>query len=95
MEAICSSETSTDLHGLHGVASQRIELFTDTAVRTSNAAENLSVSNILQWSANIFQDNFFLYNLFIFLYKYTVSKIITRVSHKYKMLLSVIRSTDV
>jgi hypothetical protein len=35
MEAICSSETSVD-NGIHGVISQKMELFITTAVRTSN-----------------------------------------------------------
>jgi hypothetical protein len=36
MEAKCSSETSFHFNGLHGVTSQKIELFTTTVVRTSN-----------------------------------------------------------
>jgi hypothetical protein len=36
MEAKCSSETSVDLKILHGVVSQKIELFIIIAVRTSN-----------------------------------------------------------
>jgi hypothetical protein len=37
MEAICSSETSVDVNGLHGVISQKIVLFITTAVRTSHS----------------------------------------------------------
>jgi hypothetical protein len=35
MEAICSSETSVALMGLHGIISRKIELFITTTVRTS------------------------------------------------------------
>jgi hypothetical protein len=35
MEVICFSETFFDFNGLHGVISQKIELFITTAVRTS------------------------------------------------------------
>jgi hypothetical protein len=38
MEATCSSETSADLNGIHGVISQKAELFLTTDVRTSNPA---------------------------------------------------------
>jgi hypothetical protein len=34
MEPICSSESSVDFNGLHGVISQKIELFITTALRT-------------------------------------------------------------
>jgi hypothetical protein len=36
MEAICFSETSWTLNGLHGVISQKMVLFITTAVKTSN-----------------------------------------------------------
>jgi hypothetical protein len=44
MEAICSSETSVDFNGLHGVISQKIELLITTALRTSNPTEGLSTN---------------------------------------------------
>jgi hypothetical protein len=37
MKATSSSETWVDFNGLHGVISQKIELFITTAVRTSDA----------------------------------------------------------
>jgi hypothetical protein len=36
MEAICFSESSAELDGLHGVISQKMILFITTAVKTSN-----------------------------------------------------------
>jgi hypothetical protein len=36
VQAVCSSETSVDFNGLHGVISQKLELFITAAVRTSN-----------------------------------------------------------
>jgi hypothetical protein len=36
IDARCSSETPVGLNGIHGVISQKTELFIPTAVRTSN-----------------------------------------------------------
>jgi hypothetical protein len=42
MEVTCSSETSVStFSGLHGIISQKIELFITTAVRTSNPTETV------------------------------------------------------
>jgi hypothetical protein len=46
MEEIFSSETSVHLQGLHGVISHKIQLFTTTAVRTSNIKKKLVVYSI-------------------------------------------------
>jgi hypothetical protein len=41
LELICSSETSVDFSGLHGVIPQKTVLFITTAVRTSNPTSRL------------------------------------------------------
>jgi hypothetical protein len=46
MEVICSSETSVDINGLHGVISQKIVLF-----KKNLDENNLSPCNILTWYA--------------------------------------------
>jgi hypothetical protein len=45
MEATCCFETSDNFYGLHGVLSQKIELFITTAVRTSNPTSLDMLSN--------------------------------------------------
>jgi hypothetical protein len=47
MDAICSSETSVDLNGLHGVISQKMTLFITTAVRTSNLTPYIYIYTII------------------------------------------------
>jgi hypothetical protein len=44
MEATCSSETSVDFHGLHGVISQKMELFITTAMKTSDPTTLMTTS---------------------------------------------------
>jgi hypothetical protein len=45
MEAMCFSETSVDFAGLHGVISEKIELFAVTSVRTSNPTQSNLTEN--------------------------------------------------
>jgi hypothetical protein len=47
MEATYSSETSIDFQDVHGVISQKIDLFLTTAVRTSNPIYHIYSCNVL------------------------------------------------
>jgi hypothetical protein len=45
MEATYSSQTPVDFNGLHGVVTQKTELFTTIVVRTSNLAVTIWLFN--------------------------------------------------
>jgi hypothetical protein len=45
MTAICFSERSVDFTGIHGVITQKIELFVTSAVRTSNPKYQMKITD--------------------------------------------------